>query len=331
MTIRALHKDGDETIHFSSSDFLKEALDDFLESGANTSRFASAIIKVATGLELLLKDLLEQVCPALVLDKVDDPGLQVAKIFNLGKQMRSPKELESVELRTAPFLTLLDRANKFFDIADAIPHLRKLHKIRNALIHHRGSVEMLDVNLLLVRYIFPLVQRLSKVHKHGLPRIPRETWAKVQEIERQSVNAISSQLAKKIAHHSKVVESFSNERTSVLAASNPESKTAGADLIDAKLSCPACKFETLAGFRDYDVDVHEGVIIGGGVIPYMSCRVCGLELEDPEIQYIVDNFKQYLGDREEEKELWRAVIELESLDWDQPDSLSDTSKRRTQI
>jgi hypothetical protein len=331
MPSETLYRDGNRRIHFSSSDFLKEALDDFLESGVNVSRFASAIIKVATGVELLLKDLLEQVCPALILDKLDEGGLQVAKVFYLGNKMRSPKELDTVELRTAQFPTLLDRASKFYDLGNATPHLRKLHKIRNTLIHYQGSVVVLEVNLLLVQHIFPAIEQLSKAHKYGALMISKATWDKIREVEKQSVDAISSQLAKKIAHHSKVVDGFSNERTSMLAASNPESKTAGADLIDPTLSCPACKFETLAAFRDYDVDVHEGVIIGGGVITSMSCRVCGLQLEDPEIQYIIDNFKQYLGDREGEKELWEAVIELERPDWNQPDSLSDTPKRRTQI
>jgi hypothetical protein len=311
-----LHRDGDRRIHFSSFDFLKEALDDFLESGADVSRFASAIIKVATGVELLLKDLLEQVCPALILDKLDEGGLQVAKVFYLGSKMRSPRELDTVELRTAQFPTLLDRAAKFFDLANATPHLRKLHKIRNTLIHYRGSVAMLEVNLLLAQHVFPLIERLSKEYKSNALMISKETWDKIREIERQSVNAISSQLAKKIAHHLRLFSGFSEQRKTVLAASRPEQKKAGADLIESALSCPACKLETLAAFRDYDVDVEDGVIVGGSMISTMTCRVCGLELDEPEIEYIIENFKEYVSDDDIQKKAWELSITPESPDWE---------------
>jgi len=65
----------DRKIQFSASDFLVEALDDFFESGAKSSRIASAVIKIATGVELLLNDYPEQICPALVLEKLDDAGM----------------------------------------------------------------------------------------------------------------------------------------------------------------------------------------------------------------------------------------------------------------
>jgi hypothetical protein len=305
------YNNGKREIEFSPSDFLEEALDDFLESGAKSSRIASAVIKIATGVELLLKDYLEQICPALILEKLDDGGMQVAKIFNLGKLMRPPKDLDAIELRTATLPVLLKRATMFFDIAEATPHLHKLHKIRNSLIHHRGTVEILEVNLLLVEHIFPLVERLSKVDKFRGPRISQETWKKIGELKKLSVDALSSQLAKKLAHHSKVFSRLSRERISLLVASAPESASRGADLFESGLICPACKIEALAAFQDFDADFEDGTVIGAYMIPTMSCRVCGLELDEAEIRYIIENFREYVGDNKEEEGFWKASVEVE--------------------
>jgi hypothetical protein len=313
MTFETQHTSGAHKIEFSPTDFLADALNDFLESGAKTSRIASAIIKIATGVELLLKDRLERICPALVLEKLDDAGMQVAKIFNLGKQMRSPKDLDTVELRTAAFPVLLNRATKFFDIADVSPHLYRLYKIRNSLIHHRGTVDVLEVNLLLVQHIFPLVERLSREDKEREFLISKETWAKIDKLRNLSVDALSSQLAKKIAHHSGIFSRTSAEKRVVLAASRPEREASGEDLTESNLICPGCKSETLAAFQDYDVDTEDGEVVAAYNIPSMRCRVCGLRIDEDEIRYIIANFKEYVGENEEEKKFWEQSIDVEDL------------------
>jgi len=122
------------TIQIDPVDFLEEGIDEFLQSGAKPVKLASAVVKLMAATELLLKEELERICPALVLDKVDDDGLQVAKAFGLAKELINPKQLESVELKTAPFPKLLNRATKFIDLKEARPSLEKLYKIRNALV-----------------------------------------------------------------------------------------------------------------------------------------------------------------------------------------------------
>jgi hypothetical protein len=305
------YSSGKREIQFSPSDFLVEALDDFLESGAKTSRIASAIIKIATGVELLLKDYLEQICPALILEKLDDAGLQVAKLFNLGMYMRSPKDLDAVEVRTATFPVLLGRAARFFDLAQATPHLHRLHKIRNSLIHHRGTVDILEVNLLLVKQIFPLIERLSKLDKYRGHRISPETWEKIRKLEKLSVDELSSQLAKKLAHHSGVLGRLSAEKISSLVESLPE-RVAGSDLVETGLICPACKKEALSAFQDYDVEVEDGSPVAAYNIPSMACRVCGLELDESEILYIIANFDKFIVDNDAEKKFWKMSIEVDN-------------------
>ena len=134
------------------------------------------------------------------------------------------------------------------DIAQATPHLHKLHKIRNSLIHHRGTVDILEVNLLLVRHIFPLVERLSKLDKFRGPYISSETWEKIRELEALSVDELSSQLAKKLAHHSGLFGRLTPEKIASLIASTPEKLDITENLIERGLICPACKNKTLSAF-----------------------------------------------------------------------------------
>jgi hypothetical protein len=235
--------------------------------------------------------------------------MQVAKIFDLRKQMHSPKDLDAVELRTATFPVLLNRATKFLDIGDAAPHLHKLHKIRNSLIHHRGAVDILEVNLLLVRHIFPLVERLSTTGKYRKPFISKNAWSKIRGLEKRSVSDLSSQLAKKITHYSEVFSRLSDKKVGLLAASQPETLVAGEELVESRFMCRACKNETLAAFRDYDVETEDGEPVAAYVAPNMRCRVCGLKLEESEILYIIANFTEYVGDDETEKKAWKQWID----------------------
>ena len=53
------------------------------------------------------------------------------------------------------------------------------------------------------------------------------------------------------------------------------------------------------------------------MIPRMECRVCGIQLDESEIQCVIANFKEYVGDNEGEKELWKQSIEIDNPDsWD---------------
>lgn len=143
-------KQGRQVLRFDRVHFLVDAIREFLASGPDPQKIASAVIKVAIGVELLLKYRLEKICPALILDKIDDAGLQVVKAFDLGKHLTALTDLDKVELRTANFDVILKRASKFINLSNSERHLVRLHKIRNQLIHHTGEVDLLEVNLLLV-------------------------------------------------------------------------------------------------------------------------------------------------------------------------------------
>lgn len=77
-------------MQFHPSDFLVEAIEEFLQSGADASKIGSCIIKIAIATELLLKDKLERICPALILENIDPETLQVVRLYKLEKQMLVP-------------------------------------------------------------------------------------------------------------------------------------------------------------------------------------------------------------------------------------------------
>jgi hypothetical protein len=308
MPFTVTYTSGRQEITFSASDFLDEAISDFLESGKNASRFASAIVKVATGVELLLKNMLEQICPALILDKADDGGLQIAKAFGLERRLRFPKEVENLDLRTVAFPILLIRASKFFDIEQYSVHLTRLHKIRNSLVHHTGKVDVLETNLLLVKYVFPFIEDIGKANKSLGLTLSSATWKKIRQLKAQSVDALTSQLAKKIAHHSSIANRLSKQKVSLLAHSETE-KGSKEEITEDNLHCPACGNETASIFQEVEVDYDESGPTGGYFIFSLRCRVCGIELDEDEIQCVISDFETYMGPaKAAEKNHWEQAI-----------------------
>ncbi len=309
MPYTVTYTSGRQEVTFSAEDFLSEAISDFLESGAKSSRLASAIVKVATGVELLLKNMLEKVCPALILDKVDDAGLQIAKVFGIEKRLRLPSEAEKVDLRTVAFPILLLRAGKFFDVIEQYAAaLTKLHKIRNSLVHHKGTVDVLEVNLLLVKSVFPFIERVSRSDKSLELRISSTTWKRIRQLEAQSVDALTSQLAKKIAYCSSLAGRLSKQKVSLLAQSETE-KDSEHEITEDNLHCPACGNETASIFQEAEADYDESGLVGGFFVFSMRCRVCGIELDEDEIQCIISDFGTYIDQSAAaEKQHWELGI-----------------------
>jgi len=295
-------------LRFDPADFLKEAISEFLESGTNPLKIASVVIKVATGIELMLKGRLERICPALILDKSDDQGLLFAKAFNLAQFMRNPKDLDKVEMKTVTFTTLLLRASRYIDLSDAKQHLEELQKSRNNLVHHRGEVDMWQTNLLLVKHIFPFLEKMGKSDSKFQLRLEPSIWEKIKQIEKLSSDAFTSQLAKKIQHHAALADKLGKRETARRVELIPPSH--GLEIIDTTLKCPACNFTCLAAYRDVDVDFEDGLAVGAGFFTTMSCRVCDLELETYEIDHIIESFGEFFGKEDaENRSEWESAME----------------------
>jgi hypothetical protein len=307
---------GKRVIRFQPSDFLIEAIDEFLESGAKQAKIGSCIIKIATATELLLKEKLEQLCPALVLESIDEAGLQVAKLYGLGDKMLVPKELERVEIKTVSFPKLLNRVGRFFDVAAAKPHLSDLHSIRNELIHHRGRVDVARVNLLLIEKVFPFLETFTKGDSMLKIRLRADTWKRLQQLAESSADIVVTELGKKTAHFANVAKRISNKRVQMLQASKIEVEN-DESIVMENLHCPACRNRSATMFSGWDVDMDDaGNATSGWVYFVMRCNVCGLELEQDEIECIMGHFEKFVGpENVAEKDDWEnALIEPDYAD-----------------
>ncbi len=304
---------GKRQITFQPTDFLLEAIEEFLESGTKTPKIGSCVIKIAVATELLLKEKLEKICPALVLEKIDEGALQVAKLYQLGNKMLNPKELDNVEVKTVSFTRLLGRAGKFFDISAAIPHLVELQNIRNELVHHRGRVDVTRVNLLLIEKIFPFLEEFTEEL-----RLKAGTWKRLKSIAKSNADVASTEIAKKVEHFAVLADRLSTRRISLLLGAPSETKEQEEVVVES-LQCPACKQPSATVFSSWDVDVDEsGQPVAGWIVFTMRCKVCGLELEQGEIERVIANFENFFPNgHEDERDKWEvAIVEPDYSDVD---------------
>jgi hypothetical protein len=164
---------------------------------------------------------------------------------------------------------------------------------------------MWETNLLLAKHIFPFIQNLGKTDGRIQSSFTNSTWQKIEEIERHSTNILTSQLAKKIAHHERLSEKLSEEETRMRIESDPEDTWE--DMINPDLLCPACKNRSLAARGEFEEDGdNDGFYRFYYVI--MDCRVCKLKLEFSEIGHILDNFSTFPVLRDEKSE-WEQAVE----------------------
>jgi hypothetical protein len=301
----------DEILIFDPAHFLEESISEFLESGVDRRKLASCVVKIATSVELLLKDRLEAICPALILEKIDPDGLQVVKLYGIEDKLLKPGAMQSVELHTANFATLIKRAAHFIDLSGEKDRLVELQKVRNGLVHHRGRIELWAVNLLLIRHIFPFLQRITKDNKSLRFRITEEDWKRLREIEKSSFDVFSTQLSKKIAHFASIASRISDVKKKSLAAS----KTRFRNLNAENLFCPACKYRSADAIIDIEVDYdRDGTIEGAAQFISVKCRLCGLSLSEDEAAYIGDNPDDFFGTAED-AEGWRSAVEIPEEDY----------------
>jgi hypothetical protein len=296
-------------IRFLAADFLSEAIEEFLESGSKEKKIGSCVVKVAVATELLLKEKLESICPALILEEIDDKALQVAKLYALDKKMRNPKELENVIIKTASFRKLLSRAGKFFDLSNAKDDLDKLHKVRNALIHHRSKIDVAEVNILLIERIFPFLEEFSRGDSVARLKLRPEVWTRLKQMAQSSADALVTEVRKKIAHSSSLADRLPPDRISILLRRAPEEYD-GEELVAQALQCPACKQSSVSAFSGWDVDKDEDGFVFGGWEVRMHCRVCDLELQSIHIEQVARNFESFFDSaNDSEKKKWLEVLE----------------------
>lgn len=303
-------KNGQTISSFSPSDFLEESINDFFESGSDMNKLPICIIKAAIAAELIIKDKLEEICPALILEKIDDDGLQLIKLYNLDSK-RSRKKHKNIQLKTASFPVLIKRAENFLPINPHRNALIGLHKIRNELIHHKAELDVFEINVLLTKKIFPFLKEILKQNE-----ISEKTWEHLENIKKEIASVFFSELMKKITHHHQEANSLSKHKIKVLLNSNLELEDKSETINQADLECPSCHYKSMAHVLGLDIDYP----LDGGelmnVYQEMRCRVCDLRLDEMEIELLANSDSKKVFCEPNSIDEWKGAVTYEYHDYD---------------
>jgi hypothetical protein len=295
-------------ITFRAADFLVEAIDDFLDSGINPRKIGGSIIKIAVGTELLLKEKLESICPALILKDVGKRALQVAKLYELGSKMRDPALLDNEELQTASFGELLSRADLFFSMGRGRKHLEQLYKMRNKLVHHRSKLDLSEANLLIINRVVPFLQQFTKDDPEVQVKIGVQTWKRLRKIANSSTHYVYGQFAKRVEQHAGRSAKLSQKMVSQLL-SRARTLASNEQLLAEALLCPACGYPSMTALAVEQeltwLDDSPFVYEDRGAV----CKVCTFSLNDEDVELYLDHWETFHGTKKEkEKQHWRKVF-----------------------
>lgn len=264
---------------FEAEDFLYDAIIEFLESGENKTRLISSIIKAAICTELVIKNLLYSINPVLILEKFNTE--QIIELMSLKGKVRPGKELKNSKIKTARFPVILERADYFLDLAKIKSRLESLFEWRNEIVHHAANLNLEEITFLLSENIFPFLREHLKKTSHPL-FTQEDIWEQLSKIAKDKGKEYLSQIRKKLTlHRSKANKLTATQRKSRLAS--PPVQYYGEEVIDTSLICPAC-FEPSLTIK-FPVDFgDEGEPYAGPMDAH--CRVCGLTLDNEEIETI---------------------------------------------
>jgi hypothetical protein len=172
-------------------------------------------------------------------------------------------------------------------------------------------VDVAEVNLLIIHKIVPFLEQFTKDDPFLQLRLKRDTWKRLRQIADESADVVTTELAKKVAHFAERAKRLSKKRIEELLMARTEVKP-GEDIVMEGLQCLACKNRSLTTFSGWDVDTDEfGHALSGWMYFGMRCKVCGLGLDQEDIELIIAQFDKFIGEgQEEEKGNWeRAIIE----------------------
>lgn len=311
-------------MHFSD-EFLQEGINEFLESGSNEARLASCIVKTVAATELLLKEELENICPSLILEKLEPK--QLIALHGLEEKLINKNSLKNVQIKTAKFEDILERASLFIKINRSLFNaLKEIYKLRNELLHHhRAALDEEVVNVLLAHHIFPFLHRLLErmqpegISLHGRRWIrlaeDKSLWKAIEEIREKSISVFQSRLVKKILHHRRLAPDKSTERYRRLMSSKPDLERA--EVLDSDgLYCPACENLSLALILGPDFDWNPDGILTN-IYRVMRCRICGIELREEEISHIESNLARFIPNLDLQEKWQDAVKKHDSYGYDE--------------
>ncbi len=284
-------------------DFLKEAIDDLIKGSADMRMLVNSIIKAAVSAELLMKQKLMGICPALLLEKIDDSGINLARVYEMEDMVRK-EALSSNPIKTVRFEILLKRAVAYQVIEEKDKEfLTKLGKHRNAILHHKETIDADKIRILLARDTFPLLKRL--IPSDSIILGDRQVWETLNKISNDSIPGVVADMQANFAEHKKVRSGLSAKEISDRTGAAVQ-KGEGEIIEQRDLLCPACNEPSMAALIGADAeDEGDGMMLTA--YSRMECRVCGLILDDDDIED-VRNYSSMLENGEELSVSWDKYL-----------------------
>lgn len=283
----------------SAKDCFEEVLDSFLDLPGDTFNILQVIMLSGVLLEAVIKEKLKKINPALILDNVD--SIAIALVSNKKSSILKGIKFDQDDVKTAPISKLINRLESFENLDKVKTNFSSFLRIRNRIMHNAMdvSIDERTINFLLIKSVLPFLRE----HISISPTI----WKKFEKFADVVGTEFIENLMKLVLKHEKIAEDITEEKIKELM-SKRFNLSSDEHFLSNGLVCPSCKNDSMDIIMGVDYDYCDHEIMATGMYNIGRCKVCGLELDDQEIQGIVDNQKNFFieGDNAEE---WDAALE----------------------
>jgi hypothetical protein len=271
-----------ESISFE--DYFKKLILNFIEEKRGSFDIVEIVVLACTLLEGVIKEKLKEINPALLLDKIDP--VVIAVVSN--KQKKLLQKNRNISIKTSGLRVLLDRYSLFFDIDKYKNGIKYLITVRNNIVHNN---ENCDINLLqldanLCKYIFPFLEKNIAVQN--------TLWDSFNRISELVDDRYIRQIMKEVVRCNRYYEGLSEfQKEEKLKIKFKDTSDEFARVRD--LFCPACKNASMTLVDGVDFDYAGGGEYDTHSYYFASCSACGLYLESPEIDAILENSANFFN------------------------------------
>lgn len=228
----------------------------------------SGCILLMVGLEKLIKHILENNNPLMLLEKAEFSEILVA---HKGKRI--------CNCHTVGIKEAYKRVATLFPEISLEKHsIHNLVEHRNFLVHQSGYCDILKIERRMRINVTTITEILCKMCLKSNPEkiLGKEIWINMDEYREAYENAEVLELNKRIEFLKRIYEEGKKLPCEQIEFSR------SSNISDCE--CPVCSSSAKVIIDiDIDVDHREGSILGGG--PYidgMICMECGFSLSDPE-------------------------------------------------
>lgn len=283
----------------SMEDCFKKVLDNFLALPGDTFNILQVVMLSGVLLEAVIKEKLKKINPALILDNID--SIPVALVSGKTSHILKDIKFDMDDVKTAAISKLIKRLESFEDLSKLQTSFSFFFKIRNRIMHNSINVLVNErtVNIILVKKIIPFLKEYINVNS--------SIWKKFERFANVVGTEFIENLMKLVLEHEKIAETISEEKAKELM-SKGSSLSSDEHFLSNGLVCPSCKNDSLDIIMGVDYDYCDHEIMATGMYNIGRCKVCGLELDDQEIQGIVDNQEKFFTESDNTEE-WDVALE----------------------